>query len=254
MYLRMALLLLALHAAASCALLAGEQSSSPPGSQGAIAGRLGEGAEASAVAAIDRRTQRRYEGVLERDGTFRVSGLSVGTCYDLVIDYQQARLEGVDLRVPPSDYEEEQPLTDEDRQELRERMQRLNRFEDVLEFLAIEGNVQHAAVLVNKLRTRPFFGSKPGEVIWRAEIWRFTRPDDHWVKSSDELFVVLYRKRFLRQDYDQQAITFDPRLGGLCPTAEMPVIDLGTIVLPAPRPGIRLADELSPPVNEEPMP
>lgn len=254
MYLRMASLLLVLHGAASGALLADERSLSRHGSEGAITGRLGEGADANAVAAIDRRAQQRYTGILERDGTFRVTGLRVGACYDLAVDYQQARLEGVDLRVPPSDYEQEQPLTDEDRQELRERMQRLNRFEDVLEFLAIEGNVQHAAVLVNKLRTRPFFGSKPGEVIWRAEIWHFTRPEDHWVKTSDELFVVLYRKRFSRQDYDQQTITFDPRLGGLCLTAEMPVIDLGTIVLPAPRPGIRLATEQPPPVPEEPMP
>ncbi len=254
MYVRMASLLLVLHAAASGALLADERSTSRPGSEGAITGRLGEGSNASAVAAIDRRAQRRYAGMVEKDGSFRVSGLRVGTCYDLAVDYQQARLEGVDLRVPPSDYEEEQPLTDEDRQDLRERMQRLNRFEDVLEFLAIEGNVQHAAVLVNKLRTRPFFGSKPGEVIWRAEIWHFTRPEDHWVKTGDELFVVLYRERFSRQEYDQQAITFDPKLGGLCPTAEMPVIDLGTIMLPAPRPGIRLAAEQAPPVNEEPVP
>jgi hypothetical protein len=210
--------------------------------EGLLVGRLEGAGGGAAVAAVDRRGQRRHAGSVAEDGAFRIGGLRLGTPYDLVIDYQQARLEGVDLRVPPSDDEDEQPLSQEDCRELRERMLRLNRFEDEVECLAIEGNVQHAAVLVNKLRTRPFFGSKPGEVIWRAEVWRFTRPDDHWVKTGDELFVVLYRERCLRQEYDARAITFDPKLGGLSPTAETPVIDLGTIALPAPRPGVRLAE------------
>ncbi|MCL6504294.1 MAG: hypothetical protein K6T86_16560 [Pirellulales bacterium] len=221
---------------------------------GAIVGRLEGAAGAVSVAAIDRRAGRRYQAVVGEKGVFRVSGLPANAGYDLIIDYQQARLEGVDLHVPPSDYEEEQPLTDEDRQELRERMQRLNRFEDVLEFLAIEGNIQHAAVLVNKLRTRPFFGSKPGEVVWRAEIWHFERPEDHWLKSSDELFVLLYRERMTRAAYDKQAVTFDPRLGGLRPTDAEPVIDLGTIVLPPPQAGIRLAAEQTMQENEESTP
>lgn len=245
----------AVHAAAASAVLAVAVSGvladdGAADRAGMIVGRVDAAAGAHAVEAIDRQAQQRYPGTLDADGAFRVAGLPVGKSYDLAIDYQQARLEGVDLRVPPSDYEANQPLTDEDRQELRERVERLNRFEDVLEFLAIEGNAQHAAVLVNKLRTRPFFDSRPGEVIWRAEIWRFTRPDDHWVKTDDELFVVLYRKRFSRQEYDQQAITFDPRLGGLEPTAEAPVVDLGRVALCAPQPGIRLAAERAPDTKE----
>ena len=33
--------------------------------------------------------------------------------------------------------------------------------------MTITGNIQHAAVILNKLRTKPFYESKPGEVIWR---------------------------------------------------------------------------------------
>ena len=78
--------------------------------------------------------------------------------------------------------------------------------------LAVEGNIQHAVVLLNKLRTTAFVNSQPGEVIWRAELWRFERPDDTWVKVQDELFTVLYRERIPEENYRKKAVTFEPAL------------------------------------------
>jgi hypothetical protein len=210
--------------------------------RGAIVASIEEAGEVRSVAAIDRATGKRYPGEVDREeGTLAVEGLPLEAAYDLVVDFDSgARLEGIDLSVPPSDYVEEQPLLDEDRETIQEKVGRMNKFEDQVEVLAIEGNVQHAAVLLNKLRTRPFYMSKPGEVVWRCELWRFERPEDTWVKVQEELFTTLYRERLQRSAYDKKNITFDPHLGGLRPTAEAARIELGTMEAPPEEPGVRI--------------
>jgi hypothetical protein len=112
-----------------------------------------------------------------------------------------------------------------------------------VEVLAVAGNIQHAAVVLNKLRTKPFVNSQPGEVIWRLEVWRFERPDETWVKVQDELFLVHYRERLQKSEFDKKALTLDPALGGLQPTKEKPTINVGTIKLSAEKPGIRMREK-----------
>ena len=146
----------------------------------------------------------------------------------------------MNLNVPRSDYEEEQPLAPEDVEAIKRQVRDLNKFEDEVEVLTVAGNIQHAAVLVNKLRTRPFVNSKPGEVVWRCELWHFERPEETWVKVQDELFLVLYRERLPGADYKQKSVTFDPALGGIAVTEESPTVNLGTVKRPPAGPGIRL--------------
>ena len=136
--------------------------------------------------------------------------------YDLLVDFgARCRLEGINLKVPRSDYVEEQPLSADDIKVINTKVRRLNKFEDEVQILTIQGNIQHAAILITKLRTRPFFGSKPGELIWRAELWHFERPEETWLKRTDELFTVLYRQRMQKSRYVQKAVTFDGSLGGI---------------------------------------
>jgi hypothetical protein len=206
---------------------------------GTITGSLVQGPPGTSATAIDRATGKRHPGRIDA-GRIVIEALALDASYDLIIDAPDRRLEGVDLSVPRSDYEEEQPLTQEDRTTLTDLVRSLNKFEDEVEVLAIAGNIQHAAVLVNKLRTRPFVNSKPGEVVWRAEIWRFERPDETWIKVQDSLFTVLYRERLPQTDFASKSITFDTALGGLRPTANKPRVDVGRVALPAAKPGIRL--------------
>jgi hypothetical protein len=104
----------------------------------------------------------------------------------------------------------------------------------------VQGNIQHAAILLNKVRTKPFYGSKPGEVIWRAELWHFERPEETWVKTQDELFGVLYRERIQKKVYDKKSLTFDPALGGVEITKKQLAMDLGEIKAPDKEAGVRL--------------
>ncbi|MBI3465744.1 MAG: hypothetical protein HY000_22230 [Planctomycetes bacterium] len=223
---------------------------------GTIAGnfeKIAAGWTVTSVVAVDRATLKRFDGRVEA-GKFRIDGLPLGVPLDVIIDFKASqpaspqtpqstspasyRLEGVNMKVPRSDYEEEQPLSPEDIKTIKGKVLGLNQFEDVVQILAIHGNIQHAAILVNKLRTKPFYESKPGEVIWRPELWHFERPEDTWVKVQDELFVILYRERIGKSDYDKKSVTFDPVLGGIQLTAESSKVDLGAIGQPEAKPGV----------------
>src|SRR5207244_589645 len=78
---------------------------------GTITGTTDKPATVTAITAVDRATDKKFSGKLDaKTGRFTISGLPLSAAYDLQIDFTGARLEGVNLQVPRSDYEEEQPL------------------------------------------------------------------------------------------------------------------------------------------------
>ena len=215
---------------------------------GSITGTVDSKSSATAVVAIDRSSGKKIVGKVEpKTGKFHIDDLPLDKSFDVVIDFKPAagsgvglwRLEGVSMKVPRSEYEEEQPLGAEDVATIKEKVLGLNQFEDVVEILAIDGNIQHAAVLVNKRRTKPFYESKPGEIIWRPELWHFERPDETWVKVQDELFIILYRERIQQSEFAKRSVTFDSALGGVRMTSASPTVDLGKIEPPESKPGVR---------------
>jgi len=219
-------------------------------SAGSITGAIPEGKMPSKATAIDRQSSKKYPGTIDADkGRFAIDGLPAGR-YDCILDFGDARLEGVNFQVPASDYEEEQPLTPEDVAVIKAKVLSMNKFEDQIEIMAIQGNIQHAVILLNKLRTKEFYAAKPGEIIWRAELWHFERPEETWLKVQDEMFIVLYRERIQRSEYDKKGVTFDPQLGGLEVTAEKPKIDLGKIDPPVEKRGVRLRLPKPKPAND----
>jgi len=118
-------------------------------------------------------------------------------------------------------------------------------FEDVVDIVAMTGTSRHVCAMVERIRSRPFYASKPDELIWRLEIWRFEKPEETetWTRAGDAE-GVLYRLRMSRAALRAMRLTFDPRLGGLCPTAAAAVCELGTVRLPEVGPGVwlRLSD------------
>jgi hypothetical protein len=221
---------------------------------GSIVGTVEMPETVKAVAAVLREDPPiNYAGKLDaRTGQFTVPGLPLDKPYDLLIDLSSgARLEGVNMRVKKTDFKDaDPPLIKVDEEKLKEITKGLSKFEDVHEFLAVGGNAQHAAVVMNKLRSKPFYESKPGEIVWRLEVWFYEREelDDPWVKEQDTLFIIHYRERLPKAEYDKKSITLDPKLGGLQPTAKDAKIDVGKVTLPDGKPGIRLRNG---PVNPE---
>ena len=207
---------------------------------GRIVGEVDRPETVASVSAVDRAASKSVAGTFDRaTGRFAIAGLEAGTRYDLRVETKSgARLEGVDLAVPRSDFEEEQPLSAEDEKAVAAAARFLQTFEDGVEVLSISGNVQHAAVVLNKTRTKPFYNSKPGEIVWRAEVWRFEKPDETWIKTQDHLFTILYRERLPAKEYAAKSITLDPSIGGLEPTKDQPEVDAGKIILPEVKPGV----------------
>jgi hypothetical protein len=216
---------------------------------GTLTGSVATPQAVRAIVAIDRKTDKKFPGTIDSaTGKFTVAGVPRQVPVDLIIDHGKARLEGVNLAVKRSDYEIEQPMSADDVGMLKQTMKDLNKFENEHEFLVISGNIQHAAILINKRRTTPFYLSKPGEIIWRLELWHFEKPDETWIKSQDALFLTMYRERLPREQYDQKSLMLDARLGGLRLDAEQATIDLGTIELPDGKPGIRFRNPPPPPM------
>jgi hypothetical protein len=208
---------------------------------GSITGTVDRAERVTAVLAIDRDADRKFPGKIDaKSGRFTIDGLPLGARYDCVFDFTGGRLEGVNLKVPHSDFEKEQPLTKEDVATITETAKSLNQFEDVVEVLTVTGNIQHAAVLLHKVRTKPFINSAPGEVIWRLELWHFERPDDTWIKDQDELGIILYRERLQKKDFEKKSLTLDPAVGGIRLDEKQRQADLGRVVLPGSEAGIRL--------------
>ncbi len=208
---------------------------------GTITATVDKPEQVTSVVAVNREDDKQYKGMVDaKTGKLTVTGLPLGSTFDLLIDQGTVRLEGVNLKVPRSDFEEEQPLAKEDVKTLKEKAKELNQFEDTIDVMTVTGNIQHAAVVLNKLRTKPFYESKPGEVIWRLEVWRFEKPDEAWIKVQDELFLVLYRQRLQKADFDKKTLTLDPALGGIKLTEKQTSIDLGKVALPGKEAGIKL--------------
>lgn len=211
---------------------------------GSITGAIDRPEKVTGVSAVDRisgKTDKKFPGKFDAaTGRFTIENLPLRETYDVVIDYEGSRLEGVNLGVKRSDYEEEQPISKEDLEAVDKSCRSLNKFEDKIDVLAIRGNIQHAAVVVNKLKFHPFVNSSPGEVIWRLELWHFQKPDETWIKTQDEQFCVFYRQRLQKSEYDKKSITLDPSLGGHRLAEKKPVVDVGKVELPPVAPGIRL--------------
>jgi hypothetical protein len=215
--------------------------------KGTLTGVLDKSKGVTAVLAVDRADEvdKKYKGTVNaKTGRFTIPGLPLDATYDVVIDVGDARLEGVNLKVKSSDYEEEQPLTKKDIATITKICKDLNKFENEIEVMVVTGNCQNAAVLLNKKRTTPFYESKPPEMIWRLELWHFQKPDDdHWVKDPDELAVMFYRQRLQKAAFAKKSLTLDGALGGFKPTAKAPKIDVGKVKIPDGKPGIRLRPE-----------
>ena len=173
-----------------------------------------------------------------------IDNLPVPGLYDLKIETGRGGIiVGWDSNVPESDYVKEQPLSKEAKQNILKKLgaEDFSAFPDRMWVLDIQGNIQNAAVLVMKLRMRPFAGVayKPGQWIWRVDRWQWEDPDEHtWVPYQERPFYALVRERLFERQLRAKRICFARHLGGIRLREKRPIVDLGVVKIPRLFPGV----------------
>ena len=171
-----------------------------------------------------------------------IDGLAVPGRYDLRFQMASGFVEGWDAAVPESDYVEEQPLAAESKKRILWKMAKMAKrgFADRVVVLDMVGNIQNAAVLVSRLRTRPFVGGgyKQGEWVWRVERWQWEFPEeDTWSPYQERPYYCLVRKRLYQNEFKAMRTTYARHLGGIVLTAEQPRARMAAVKVPSPKPG-----------------
>lgn len=129
-------------------------------------------------------------------GRFTFDNLPGDARYDLIISLADGRgIEGIDLDFVDSRLlrlaeqrrrqlglpaEPPRPFTAADAQEILKFVTDLKDFMDIRRVLYVAGQDRRATVLVELMRARDFHAAKPGEVIWRVELWYFQYYSGGW--------------------------------------------------------------------------
>ena len=181
--------------------------------------------------------------------------------FDLAFETAGGRFEGWDTAVARSDYEEEQPLSDESKKIILAKMgsETVSGFPDEAWVLDIQGNIQHAATLLYGLRTSTWtesMGDNDRQWISRVDRWEWESPDDDtWTTYKETPYYALHRQRIAKGA--QINITYARALGGIVLTPEKPNIDAGILKLPKITPGIHAMNPdgtLTEPIKVKPKP
>ena len=246
---------LALTAAvAMAAALAVESAVAPAAAgEGIIEATIVADVEVEKVYAIERRPTRtgvemhRTEGRIS-DGRLRITNLPTDAIFDLRFETPRGVIEGWDaVNLPRSDYVEEQPLSEESRKEIFDKIANMARrgFFDEVEVLDIQGNIQNAAVLLRQVRTRPFVGGgyRRGERVHRVDRQQWEDPEEHtWQPHRDLPWYAIERLRLMPDEFDNLSRVYARHLGGIKLTPRQPRADLGRLRLPTPEGGVYAVD------------
>ena len=204
----------------------------PPPTPGPITGTLAPPALVKALAAVSRATGKTYQPAQfdRATGRFAFRDLPGDSRYDLVLALTDGRqIEGIDLDfvdqrllrlaeqrradlgLPPSPPRD---FTPADADAICRFVADLTDFMDIRRVLYVAGQGTRATVLVELIRARGFHASKPGEVIWRVELWYFQFAAGAWQRLPNQE-RVLRREQLPADQWRKIDVTYDPALSVL---------------------------------------
>ncbi len=152
-----------------------------------------------------------------KTGEFSITHLLPGRTYDIIVWNAQGRWEGVNM-----DYHRpitpDAPLNVDDRAWLENFVNNMPQFYDKHRILWMAADHRHATVLVELERTSEFVDGKPGDIIYRTELWYFENLFGGWAKDRNtEKVMVRWRGPAAKFPRVWQ---FVPQLGGIELSAE----------------------------------
>lgn len=196
----------------------------------------------------------RHAGRVEAEAV-HFEALPVPGRYDLRLETASGGiLQGWDASVPPSDYVGDPPLEASAIRKIlaKQRDEQFSAFYDRVRVLEVRGNIQHAALLVEGLRRRPFTGGgyRPGEWVWRVDRFQWEHVlERNWAPFRQRPFYALVRRRLDAEAYRSIAIAYAAHLGGLALTEARPERALGPFELPEVKRGVIAVDTGGEPIK-----
>lgn len=198
-----------------------------------------------------------YPGRVE-NGKLVIDGLPDTGPFDLHIKTKSGEIEGWDAQVPPSDYVTEHPLTTDAKHAIFDKIAGYyaRGYPDEVSVLDIQGNIEHAAILLAELRRRPSVGGafKPGEMVWRIDRFEYENPQENtWTPALKVPYYALERRRVFKPELDKIAVVYSRALGGIRLDKDHADRDLGIIKVPVPKPGVVAVNPDGSPVKSIPV-
>jgi hypothetical protein len=210
---------------------------------GNISGVIRPAAQVAKLQAVSRVTKQTYAPTeLDKaSGKFLFTLLPGDATYDLCVTTADGRtIEGIDLEMadarlarlaevrrkdlllpPPPAH----PFTAEDANAILQYVAKTEDFMDIRRMLYLRGHGTRAAALVELLRTKEYYAAKPGELIWRVELWYFQFNHGDWERIPDTE-RVLRRERTPHDKWAQIDLQYDPALSVFIdPNGTSPAVD-----------------------------
>jgi hypothetical protein len=187
---------------------------------GTISGTIAPAKQVDRLQAVSRVTKQGYFPATfdKATGKFLFKDIPGDATYDLCITTADGRtFEGIDLEMPDARLAR---LADQRRKQLHmpappahafsaddangilEYIAKTEDFMDIRRALYLQGHGDHATALVELLRTKEYYAAKPGELIWRVELWYFQFSHGQWERIA-ETERVLRRERISFDKWSQ---------------------------------------------------
>jgi len=201
----------------------------PAPRKGAVSGTIRPAAKLASLQAVSRETKRTYAPAEwdKAGGRFAFRDLPGDAAYDLVLTLADGRvIEGIDLEMPDArlarlaDVRRKQlglpglpshAFSADDANEIARYVAKMEDFVDLRRTLYIQGHGGQAAALVELMRTKEYYAARPGELIWRVELWYFQFNHGSWERIP-ESERVLRRERIPHEKWARISVEYDPAL------------------------------------------
>ncbi|MCK5114229.1 MAG: hypothetical protein KAR11_05650 [Phycisphaerae bacterium] len=192
-----------------------------------------------AITAVSRQTEKKYlpTSYDAKTGEFVFKNLPGADSYDICIATKDSReIQGIDLRFVdeyllklaklrrkqlklPEPDDSEKPFTKKDVDAIGQFIESWEDFMNQRRVLHIRGKGSRATVLIELMRTRKFHGSKKSkqkgdksdDIVWRIELWYFTRAGGGW-ELVPNVERVLRRYRGKLAGWKKIDVTYYPTL------------------------------------------
>ncbi len=125
-----------------------------------------------------------FPGKWHKSGKFSIPDVPAGHTYDLICFNSAGRWEGVNMRYFKP-VNAGPPMTRADVAELVDFIEKIERFTNYNRPIWINGDHNHATMVVEQLDTKSYVTGHNGSIIFRVAVWYFQRYYSGWAKMNN---------------------------------------------------------------------